>query len=123
MRGIKEHFEIMFKIEPCRNQQVDINHKRLREEKEDEEKNKKKKKKRNLQLPQEIENDAEHNREKTELELKEEEQKQKLKEEDEEKEKSVQDYLKLGHEKLLLTCMGVGYTNMNKTFVLLLQKN
>jgi len=118
MRGLKEHFETVFKIEPCRNQQVDINHKRLRDEKEAEENAKKKKKKRNLQLPQEIENDQlENNREQTELEKEEEEKKKKLKEEEEEKEKSVQEYLRLGHEKLLLTCMGVGFMNMNKTFI------
>ena len=74
MRGLKEHFETVFKIEPCRtdnhhHHQVDINHKRLRDEKEAEENAKKKKKKRNLQLPQEIENDQlESNREQTEME-------------------------------------------------------
>ena len=118
MRGLKEHFETVFKIEPCRNPQVDINHKRLRDEKEAEENAKKKKKKRNLQLPQEIENDQlETNKEQTDLEREEEAKRVKEKEEEEEKEKSVQEYLKLGHEKLLLTCMGVGFTNMNKTFV------
>ena len=48
MSGLKEHFKTVFKKEPCRNQQVDKSHKRLRDEKEAEENAKKKKKKRNL---------------------------------------------------------------------------
>lgn len=59
MRGIKEYFDTKFKIEPCRNQEIDINHRKLMEEKEEAKNAKKKKRKRNLQLPQEI-NDSDN---------------------------------------------------------------
>lgn len=115
LRGIRDHFDTKFKIEPCRNQDMDINHKRALEEKEREAAEKKQKKKRNLQLPQEIENDKEANQEP--LDDEEEERKRKQKLEDEEKEKSIKEYLKLGHEKILLSCLGIGYTNISKTFI------
>ena len=57
------------------------------------------------------------NQEQTDLEGVKEAKRVKEKNEEEEKENSIKQYLKLGHEKLLLTCMGVGYTNINKTFV------
>jgi hypothetical protein len=112
---MKNFFEVKFKIEPCRNQDVDINHKRLLEEKEEAENAKRKKRKRNLQLPQEIEQDELNN--KDDVDKEKEEQKKKLKQEQEEKDRSVKEYLKLGHEKLLMSCVGIGYSNITKTFV------
>ncbi len=112
---MKNFFEVKFKIEPCRNQDVDINHKRLLEEKEEAENAKKKKKKRNLQLPQEIEQDELNN--KDDVDRQKEEEKKKLKQEQEEKDRSVKEYLRLGHEKLLMSCVGIGYSNITKTFV------
>lgn len=112
---MKDNFEVKFKIEPCRqNREVDINHKRLKEEKEAAELAKKntRKRKRNLQLPQEIKDDQEE-----EVESDGEIERKKLKAESEETEKSVQDYLRLGHEKLLLSCLGIGFTNLTKTLV------
>lgn len=114
MRGLKEYFDTKFKIEPCRNQEIDINYRKTLEEKEAEKKEKKLKKKRNLQLPQEIENDMQLQ---TEIDEEEEEKRKKQKLEEEEKEKNVKDYLKLGHEKLLVSCLGVGFTNITKTFI------
>ena len=114
MRGIYEFFTIKFKIEPCRNQDIDINHRKLIEEKEEAEREKKRKRKRNLQLPQEkLEDEAHQQNENNE----EEEKKKKLKLEEEAREKNVKDYLKLGHEKLLLSCLGLGYTNLAKPIV------
>ncbi|CAF0766929.1 unnamed protein product [Brachionus calyciflorus] len=113
MRGIRETFGVKFKIEPCRNQEMDINHKKLMQEKEEAKNAKKKKRKRNLQLPAEI--NASENE--TDVDEEEEQKKKKIKLEEEEKEKSIKDYLKLGHEKLLLSCFGIGFTNLTKTFV------
>lgn len=115
LRSLRENFEVKFKIEPCRqNREIDINHKRLKEEKEEAEREKKntKKRKRNLQLPQEIADDKED-----EIESDGEIAKKKQKAEAEETEKSVQDYLRLGHEKLLMSCLGIGFTNLTKTLV------
>jgi len=113
LRCLRENFEVKFKIEPCRqNREIDINHKRLKEEKEEAEKDKKKKRKRNLQLPQEIKDNDEDAVE-SDGEL----AKKKQKVEEDEQEKSVQDYLRLGHEKLLLSCLGIGFTNLTKTLV------
>ncbi len=113
MRCLKENFEVKFKIEPCRqNREIDINHKRLKEEKEEAEKEKKKKRKRNLQLPQEIKDANDE-----EIESDGDIARKKQKVEDEDKEKSVQDYLRLGHEKLLMSCLGIGFTNLAKTLV------
>lgn len=115
LRELKNYFEVKFKIEPCRNQEIDINHKRLLEEKEEAEISKKKKRKRNLQLPQEIEQDEINN--KDEVDKQKEEERKNKKMEQEEKDKSVKDYLRLGHEKLLMSCIGIGYSNITKTFV------
>ena len=113
LRCLRENFEVKFKIEPCRqNREIDLNHKRLKEEKEEAEKDKKKKRKRNLQLPQEIKDNDEDAVE-SDGEL----AKKKQKVEEDEQEKSVQDYLRLGHEKLLLSCLGIGFTNLTKTLV------
>ena len=112
---MKDTFEVKFKIEPCRqNREIDINHKKLKEEKEAAELEKKnvKKRKRNLQLPQEIADNQEE-----EIESDGEIERKKQKVEAEETEKSVQDYLRLGHEKLLMSCLGVGFTNLTKTLV------
>jgi hypothetical protein len=116
IREVKSCFELKFKIEPCRNQEVDVTHKRLLDEKEAEAENlrKKKKLKRNLQLPQEIQDDE---LKKTEEELEKEEEKARAKSKLEEEEKSVKEYLKLGHEKLLVSCLGIGFSNITKTFV------
>ena len=116
MRELRTFFELKFKIEPCRNQDVDVTYKRLLDEKEAEEENsrKKKKLKRNLQLPQEIQDDE---LKKTEEEMEKEEEKARTKAKLEEEEKSVKEYLKLGHEKLLVSCIGIGYSNITKTFV------
>lgn len=118
LRAIRDYFDTKFKIEPCRNQDVDINHKRALEEKEKAENERKQKKKRNLQLPQEIalDKEASANVEQADDE-EEEERKRKQKLDDEEKEKSIREYLKLGHEKILLSCLGIGYTNITKTFI------
>ncbi len=115
LRCLKDNFEVKFKIEPCRqNREIDINHKRLKEEKEAAELEKKnvKKRKRNLQLPQEIKDDEEE-----EIESDGELERKKLKANAEEAEKSVQGYLRLGHEKLLMSCLGIGFTNLTKTLV------
>lgn len=120
MRGINEHFTLRFKIEPCRNQDMDINHRKLIEEKEEAELDKKRKRKRNLQLPQEKLNDEEEatsQNQKTAAQLEEEEKRKKQKLEEEEKDKSVKEYLKQGHEKLLLSCLGLGYINLAKPIV------
>lgn len=71
-----------------------------------------KKRKRNLQLPQEIADNQEE-----EIESDNEIERKKQKVEAEEVEKSVQDYLRLGHEKLLMSCLGIGFTNLTKTLV------
>ncbi len=115
LRELREFFQVKFKIEPCRNQDMDINHKRLLEEKEEAENLRKKKRKRNLQLPQEIEQDELNN--KDDVDREKEEEKKKVKQELEEKDKSVKDYLRLGHEKLLMSCVGIGFSNITKTFV------
>ena len=113
MRELRDFFELKFKIDPCRqNQEIDINHKKLKEEKEEAEKEKKLKKKRNLQMPQEIMDDAQK-----EINPEEEENKKTAKLEVEEKEKSVQDYLRIGHEKLIVSCLGLGFSNLTKTLV------
>lgn len=115
LRSLKDYFELKFKIDPCRqNREIDINHKRLKEEKEQAELEKKnsKKRKRNLQLPQEIADDQEN-----EIESDGEIAKKKQKEEEEVVEKNVQNYLRLGHEKLLMSCLGIGFTNLSKTIV------
>jgi len=115
LRCLKDNFEVKFKIEPCRqNRELDINHKRLKEEKEAAELEKKsvKKRKRNLQLPQEIKDNEEE-----EIESDGEVERKKLKVDAEETEKSVQEYLRLGHEKLLMSCLGIGFTNLTKTLV------
>ena len=113
MRSLKENFQVKFKIEPCRqNKVVDVNHKKLLEEKEAALAEKKKKRKRNLQLPQEISEDN-----KIEEDPEEEQAKKKLKLDEEAKEKSVQDYLRLGHEKLLMSCLGIGFSNLTKALV------
>ncbi|RNA31277.1 RNA 3 -terminal phosphate cyclase [Brachionus plicatilis] len=113
MRAIKDSFGVRFKIEPCRSQEVDFNHKKIIQEKEDEKNAKKKKRKRNLQLPAEI--NASENE--SEVDEEEEQKKKKQKLDDEEKEKSIKEYLKLGHEKLLLSCLGIGFTNLSKTYI------
>jgi RNA 3'-terminal phosphate cyclase-like protein len=115
LRCLRDNFEVRFKIEPCRqNREVDINHKRLKEEKEAAELEKKnaRKRKRNLQLPQEIADDKEE-----EIESDGEVERKKKRVEAERTEESVQEYLKLGHEKLLMSCLGIGFTNLTKSLV------
>jgi len=63
-------------------------------------------------LPQEIKDNEEE-----EIESDGEVERKKLKADAEETEKSVQEYLRLGHEKLLMSCLGIGFTNLTKTLV------
>jgi RNA 3'-terminal phosphate cyclase-like protein len=122
LRGMKESFDLMFKVEPCRNQNVDLNYAKLKAEKEKEEAEAKakKKRKRNEQLPQDIaagkEIEDAYASDKEE-DPEEEAKKRKLKLEEEEREKNAHDYLKLGHEKLLISCVGIGFTNFAKNFL------
>jgi len=67
-----------------------------------------------LQLPQEINDDEEKNRQENEEEEETKRKKMKL---DEENEKNIKEYLKIGHEKLLVSCVGIGFTNLSKTFI------
>ena len=92
---MKKYFDIMFKIEPFRNQDlstpdVNINDKKAkaRKSKKDEE----------------------------------EEEKEKAKEEEEErlkkeKQEEANQILRLGHQKLVISCLGIGYTNITKTLI------
>ena len=63
-------------------------------------------------MPQEISEDN-----KIEEDLEEELAKKKLKLDEDEKEKNVQDYLRLGHEKLLMSCLGIGFSNLTKALI------
>ena len=89
----------MFKIEPYRNQDLltpDVN---LEDKKAKSRKSKKGDKK-------EEENEEE--------EKAKEEEEERLKKE---KQEEISQILRLGHEKLVISCLGIGYTNITKTLI------
>ena len=111
IRSINDFFQTKFKIENCRTHQVDVNNYHLKQEKErkEEEKSKKKKRKRNEQMPQEQTKD--------DVDEEEEAARKKRKLEEEAQEKNVQEYIHIGYDKFLVSCLGIGFTNLTKTLI------
>jgi hypothetical protein len=87
---MKQYFDIMFKIEPYRNQEL------------------------KPEASKSIKKSSERNKDLTEVEIKELEEEEKRKEE---AKKEANELLRLGHEKLLLSCLGLGFTNLTKTLI------
>lgn len=90
LRYMKQYFDVMFKIEPYRNQDL------------------------KPEQSQSIKKSSERNKDLTEGEIKELEEEEKRKEE---AKKEANELLRLGHDKLLLSCLGLGFTNLTKTII------
>lgn len=98
---MKKYFDIMFKIEPYRNQDLstpDVNI--------DDKKNKNGRK--TKKASDKKDEDAE---EEEKIKAEEEERLKK------EKQEEADQILRLGHEKLVISCLGIGYTNITKTLI------
>jgi hypothetical protein len=97
---MKKYFDIMFKIEPYRNQDLltlDVNL--------EEKKNKSRKSKKGGDKKEEENEEDEKAKEEEEERLK------------KEKKEEINQILRLGHEKLVISCLGIGYTNITKTLI------
>jgi hypothetical protein len=99
---MKKYFDIMFKIEPYRDQDLSTPVTNA-----DDKKKARKTKKMSDKRKDEIDLEDEKEREKKEEE-------ERLRKE---KQEEASQILRLGHEKLVISCLGIGYTNITKPIV------